>query len=148
MEDREAQVRRLFDVMHARDPEALGSMYTADAEYLRADGTSKGREAIVSYLGALMAAFPDHASQLDAIVVAGDIVTVEWTETATHTQPYEGGMLGTIEPTGKSFAAKIVEVLRFDGDQIASQHEYYDLLSLLGQLGWLDKFVALFSGAA
>jgi ketosteroid isomerase-like protein len=146
MHDREAQVRQLFDVRQGRDFEALAAMYTGDAEYLRPDGASQGREQIVAYQQAIMSAFPDHDSRLEAILTSGDAVTVEWVQTATHTQPCNAGSLGTIDPTGKSFEARIAEIFRFEGPQVASQHAYYDLLSLLGQLGWLDKFLPLFPG--
>jgi hypothetical protein len=36
------------------------------------------------------------------------------------------------------FEVKLVDVFRFEGVKIASQHEYFDRLSVLGQLGWLD----------
>jgi steroid delta-isomerase-like uncharacterized protein len=132
MADLEARARAWFDTVHARDFDALALMYTPEAEYVRSDGASQGREAIVDYLKGIMGAFPDHASKIDGVLIAKDAITVEWVETATHTEPY-----GTIAPTGKSFEVRVVEVMRFDGDLIASQHEYYDLLSLLTQLGWM-----------
>lgn len=85
MPDLESQVRRWFDVVHARDFHALADMYTADAIYVRADGTSKGPTEIVAYLQRLTGAFPDHGARIEAVLVSGDAVTVEWTETATHT---------------------------------------------------------------
>ncbi len=43
-----------------------------------------------------------------------------------------------IQPTGKAFVdERVATVFRFEDDRIVSQHEYYDLLSMLRQLGWL-----------
>lgn len=50
--------------------------------------------------------------------------------------------MGTISPTGKAFAVPVVEVFRFDGQLIASQHEYYDLFAIMSQLGWLAALLA------
>lgn len=136
MGDLEARARSFFDLAHARDDDALAALYTPDAQYVRSDGVATGPNEIVAYLRGIMSAFPDHAARVDGVIVADDAVTLEWTETATHTAPYEGAM-GTIAPTGKSFEVKVVEVFRFEGDRIKSQHEYYDLLSLMSQVGWL-----------
>ena len=140
MDERESITRGWFDVIHARDWDALAALYTPDATYVRSDGQSRGPQAIVSYLKGILDAFPDHSSRLDGVLLAPDAATVEWTERATHTAPYTGGALGTIDPTGKAFQVPIVEVFRFDGARISSQHEYYDLLSLLSQVGWLELF--------
>lgn len=142
MADLERLVRRLFDAIEARDVELVKSMYTADCEYIRPDGVSKGPDAIAAYLDAHAAAFPDHAYEIEATHVSGDVITVEWIETATHTQPYSSPNLGVIPPTGKGFKLPIVEVMRFEGEQVASQHEYCDLLSLLRQVGWLRAMLA------
>jgi len=67
-------------------------------------------------------------------------VTVEWTEDATHLGPRTTS-LGVIAPTGKAFTgARIVTVFRFSDDKIASECEYYDLFSIVVQLGWLGFF--------
>jgi steroid delta-isomerase-like uncharacterized protein len=137
MDDLELVARTFFDRIHARDWDGVAELYSDDAEYVRADGASRGREEIVAYLTGIMNAFPDHASAIETVLVGPDHVTVEWTETATHTEPYVGSLMGTIPPTGKSFKERIVEVFRFEDGKVVSQHEYYDLLSLLGQLGWL-----------
>ena len=142
MSESEAQVRRWFEVLHSRDFETLAGLYAPDATYVRVDGTSKGADEIVTYLRGILGAFPDHASRLDAVLPASDAVTVEWTETGTHTQPYASPLGRELAPTGRSFEVPIVEVFRFQGDKIISQHEYYDLLSLLAQVGWLEGFVA------
>ena len=147
MSELEAKVRRWFDVVHARDFDSLAETYSTDATYVRSDGISTGRDEIVGYLRGIMDGFPDHASRLDAILVCGNAVTVEWTETATHTQTFIG-LLGEIPPTGRSFEARVVEIFRFDGEQISSQHEYYDLLGLLTQLGWMERFIAAMTPSA
>jgi ketosteroid isomerase-like protein len=113
-------------------------MYAPDAEYIRADGYSKGPEAIVAYLQEIAEAFPDETATIETVLVSGDAVTVEWSESATHTAPRRTEQLGFIQPTGKAFVnQRVASVFRFTDGRIVSQHEYYDLLSMLRQLGWL-----------
>jgi len=137
MADYEALARGWFDSLHTRDWEAVGALYADGSVYRRSDGTSRGRDAHLAYLKSVMDAFPDHASTVDAVLVAGAAVTVEWTETGTHTEPYHTTRFGIIPPTGQGFKAHIVEVFRFEGDEIVSQNEYYDLMTISMQLGWL-----------
>jgi hypothetical protein len=93
----------------------------------------------VAYIQSVLDAFPDHASTVDGVLVAGSAVTLEWTETGTHTEPYNTARFGTIPPTGQGFKAHVVEVFRFEGDEIASQNEYYDLMTMpLSSAGWLQ----------
>ena len=137
MADYEALARGWFDLLHAREWTQVAARYAVESNFLRSDGTSHGPEAHVTYLKRVLGAFPDHASAIDSVLVAGSAVTVEWTETGTHTEPYETSRFGTIPPTGQAFKAHIVEVSRFEGDEIVSQHEYYDLMTIAVQLGWL-----------
>jgi steroid delta-isomerase-like uncharacterized protein len=137
MADYEALARGWFELVHARDWEAVAALYGADSVYRRSDGTSRGRDAHVAYLQSVVDAFPDHASTVDGVLVAGSAVTLEWTETGTHTEPYNTARFGTIPPTGQGFKAHVVEVFRFEGEEIASQNEYYDLMTIAARLGWL-----------
>jgi hypothetical protein len=65
---------------------------------------------------AIIGAFPDHASRIDAVLISGNAVTVEWKETATNTEAYVGPT-GTMPATGKAFEERIVEVIRFEGNR-------------------------------
>ncbi len=51
-------------------------MYAPDAECIRADGESRGVEAIIDYLREIAVAFPDEAATIEAVLVSGDAVTV------------------------------------------------------------------------
>jgi hypothetical protein len=139
MADMESKARSWFDTVEARDWDALAAMYTTHAEYIRSDGTARGHKEILDYLKGIVAAFPNHSSDIRAVHVSDQAVTIEWIERATHTQPYtdyaRNNMI--VAPTGKSFEVKVADVFRFEGDLIAAQHEYYDLLSLLTQVGWM-----------
>jgi ketosteroid isomerase-like protein len=113
-------------------------MYATDAVYLRANGTSSGADEIVSYLKGLKASFPDHDAHITTVLVADNAAIVEWTETGSHSIPYDTGSFGVIAPTGETFSARIVDVFRFESGLIVSQHEYFDRIALLTDLGWIE----------
>ena len=134
----EELARRWFEIWSQRDFEALGALYADDAEWIRADGVSVGPNEIVDYARAIATAFPDEKATIDAVLVSDGAVVVEWRESATHTGPRETPV-GTIPPTGRAFHdLRAVEVFRFRDGKIVSQHEYYDLYTVLRQLGWLE----------
>ncbi|GAC1510888.1 MAG: nuclear transport factor 2 family protein [Candidatus Dormibacteraceae bacterium] len=140
MEEPEHLARAFFEAWAARDANRLAGMYTADAEYVRADGTSRGVDEIIAYCKEIWESFPDETATIKAVLVSPLGVTVEWTESATHTRPRKTP-LGVIPPTGQGFKdAPVAEIFRFRDGKIASQHEYYDLFSMMRQLGWLGLF--------
>ena len=141
-------MQRWFASVRARDYDALRTMYTPGCRYERSHGVSVGPDAAVEYQSAFLGAFPDHAFRVEELVVAGDAVVVEGIETGTHTRPYIVSPLEAIPPTGRTFSMRVVEVFRFIGEQIDSQHEYYDLLTFLRQLGWLDSYLSTTSLSA
>jgi len=113
-------------------------MYSPDATCARANGTSSGVDEIMAHLSGLKASFPDHSAAITDVFVADDAAIVEWTETGSHTIPYDSGASGVIAPTGKFFSAKIVDIFRFESGLIVTQREYFDRLALLTDLGWIE----------
>ena len=54
--------------------------------------------------------------------------------TGTHTGPLNTPN-GPIPPTGKSIDLHSLSILRFEDDRVASEHNYFDQLDMLTQLG-------------
>ena len=138
MVDLEKLTRRWFTLNNAPDFDGLRAMYAPNAVYERVNGSSEGADDIVAYLRGLKSSFPDHGAEINDILVSDNAVVVEWTETESHTIPYDTGAGGEIAPSGTSFSTKIVDILRFDADIITSQREYFDRLGLLTNLGWIE----------
>lgn len=134
--------RSWFASWAARNFDALAAMYDPEAEYLRPEGSLTGVGAIIAYRQAVARAFPDEVAVVQAVLVSPEAATVEWTQSATHTAPMNT-RLGTIEPTGKAFKdLRVVDIFRFRGGKIVSEHQYYDLLALLRQVGWIEVMPA------
>jgi steroid delta-isomerase-like uncharacterized protein len=140
MTDLAALAQGWFDDWNARNFDAIASRYTDNARYERSDGNSTGPAEIVQYLREISDAFPDEKATIQEIHVAKDVVTVQWLEDATHLATRKT-MFGEIPATGKGFRnARIATVFRFESDKIAAHNEYYDLFSIMVQLGWLEFF--------
>ncbi len=138
MLDLERLARSWFAAWAARNFDALAAMYDPEAEYIRPDGSAKGVDAIIAYRRQVAEAFPDEIATVQAVFVSLEAVIVEWTQSATHTAPMKT-RLGVVEPTGKAFKdLRVVDIFRFRDGKIISDHQYYDLLSLLRQVGWIE----------
>jgi steroid delta-isomerase-like uncharacterized protein len=96
----------------------------------------EGAETIVSYVRRWKEAFPDVKGKIKNLFVSGDAAICELEWTGKHEGPLEGPM-GRLEPTGRSARVPAVQVLRFEGDRIGEMHHYFDMMTLLGQLGAL-----------
>ncbi len=82
-----------------------------------------------------MTAFPD--TRLEVVRTFGydDWVCLEMTSTGTHTGPLKGAGGETIPPTNKSVRLQVCIVLKFEGGKVTEEHEYYDQLGFMTQLG-------------
>jgi len=66
------------------------------------------------------------------------MAALEVTWTGTHTGPLETAE-GTIPASGKRQETPAAIVLTFEGDKIKENKQYFDLMTLLKQIGALDK---------
>jgi steroid delta-isomerase-like uncharacterized protein len=89
-----------------------------------------GVEGLRQHAAALFAAFPDLRFDVADVVEAGDLVVVTWTASGTH----RGEFLGAL-PTGRRMQVHGCTVSRFDRDRIHRQQTYWDVATMLRQLG-------------
>lgn len=94
----------------------------------------EGADAYVTLVQAWKRAFPDLAATLVNGFTADDTVIAEVEWRGTHRGPFEGP-LGTIAPTNRSGTVKAVMISRVKDGKIVETRHYFDLLTLLRQLG-------------
>lgn len=94
----------------------------------------KGADECVKAVQKWKRAFPDVKANILSAKISGDSVVVELQWDGTHTGPFEGPM-GTIQPTNKRGSVKAVEVFRVEKDKIVEVRHYFDLLTILTQMG-------------
>lgn len=133
-----AEVRQLLEqhiqAFNTREP--ASEPFSADAEMVAPGATVSGREGILAFLAVFQEAFPDGQLAVGQLLVDGAAAAIEGSFTGTH-----GGVLhtpdGDVPPTGRTVTFRWSAVYQVAGDEIMSEHLYFDQLDFLGQLGML-----------
>jgi ketosteroid isomerase-like protein len=99
-------------------------------------GELHGIEAFVAYGHGFHRAFPDGRIHGDRFVESGDVVVVEGRFTGTNTGPLDTPA-GQLPATGQPMELAFADVFRVADGKITEHRIYYDVLSMLGQLGLL-----------
>lgn len=79
-------------------------------------------------------AFPDSRANLLSSIVTADNVTAEVEWEGTQTGPLDGPF-GMIQPTNKRGNVKAVLLYKFKNNRIVEARHYFDLLTILSQIG-------------
>jgi steroid delta-isomerase-like uncharacterized protein len=87
------------------------------------------REAMKGVMAGLRASYPDIKVVITDSRYAGDRGFLNWTFTGTNTGP------GDMPPTNKPVKLDGYTIVHFDGDKIAHEEVYFDMLSWMTQLG-------------
>jgi steroid delta-isomerase-like uncharacterized protein len=77
-------------------------------------------------------AIPDVQVTVDELLASGDKVLARVTWNGTHTGSFMG-----IDPTGKHFKVKGIDLVRIDDGKIVEHWGQIDVLDIIGQLGWM-----------
>ncbi len=96
---------------------------------------SKGIDAHLASVQNLFNAFPDWRTKKERSFGQGDWVCIIWTGTGTHTGPFAGPGGQTIPPTNKPVRWTLCQVGKIEGGKITEEHNYYDALGMMVQLG-------------
>ena len=93
-------------------------------------GIPRNREGALQLFGMLRSAFPDFKATIQDLIAEGDKVVVYMTWTGTQ----KGEFMG-IPPSGKRMTVPVIDILRFDGDQVTEHWGLMDVMSMMQQLG-------------
>ncbi len=107
-----------------------GYVYDEVATHRKAEGIA----AVLDIWKAWGAGFPDSKATFHGACVSGNSVIIEVTWNGTQTGP----MLtpnGEVPATGKSFSMRAIMVNEMEGGKVASTRQYFDLNTMLSQLG-------------
>jgi len=89
-----------------------------------------GEAAVRRYFEESRTAFPDQRNELVRLHHAEDAVIVEFDLKGTHQGPLRG-----IPPTGREFTCRTIALFLFEADRLVCERVYFDLLTILAQLG-------------
>ncbi len=99
---------------------------------------AQGLEDVMSIWQGWAAALPDSRATVLNEIVSGNTVVLELAWNGTHTGPLKTPN-GTINPTGKKINVRACQVIEVAGDRVSNVRHYFDMVSLLSQLGALPK---------
>jgi len=77
---------------------------------------------------------PRREGTITKVTEGPDTVVLEITWQGTHTGDLVSPM-GAIPPSGKRVNLSAVQVVRFKGDKVAETRHFFDLMTLLDQIG-------------
>lgn len=127
--------KRGIEAFNNGDWDAVRAAFTPNATYNEA-GTGRmiiGTDGIVEALQGWKTAFPDVKGTVTNAFASGDQVSLEISWKGTHTGPLETPS-GTIEASGKSQTTPALMTVIIEGDKIAEQRHYFDMMTLLSQI--------------
>ncbi|HJT93017.1 MAG TPA: ester cyclase [Mycobacterium sp.] len=129
--------RSAHQAFNRRDWTTLLQSFAPDASYAdQARGiTFKNSQELVDYLRAnWVAAFSDAAVAEASYIDAGNHVIAQFTAAGTN-----DGAFGPMPRTGRRVSTQFCEIMRFNAaGQIISGSLYYDLVTILVQLGHME----------
>lgn len=135
-EDNATVVRQLFESINARDVDAGAALIPDDCEWLeiptglRYRGPDGWRESFGFWLGA----FPDGRVEVTSLIATDGGVAVEYTGRGTNTGPLASSE-GEIPATGRSVEMRFCDVWEFRDGRPTGGRSYFDMASLMSQLG-------------
>jgi predicted ester cyclase len=108
--------------------------WSEDAELIAPGASLRGREEVRGFLGSFWDAFPDGRLELSRVFAEQSVAAAEGQFIGTHT-----GVLrtptGDVPATSRNVQFRWMSSYDVRGDEIASEHLYFDQVDLLGQLG-------------
>jgi len=96
--------------------------------------TVKGADQAIALWQGWATALPDSAATFHNAVASGNGVAIELTWRGTHKGPLQGPN-GTIQPTGKQIEIRAVQVSELANGKVKSTRHYFDMATLLQQIG-------------
>ena len=132
MADPRHVVERHVAAFNAQDADA--APWSEDAEFVAPNASMHGREEVLGFLGVFWDAFPDGRLETSHVLAEGSAVAAEGWFIGTHT-----GVMrtpeGEVAATGRKVAFRWMSSYEVRGDELTSEHLYFDQAELLGQLG-------------
>ena len=122
-EHMESENRHEFDV-------TMGTFHHPRYEIVPTGEVYDGEQEVREYFRATRAAFPDQRNEPIALHHADDAVVAEFLLKGTHR-----GELRGIAPTGRKFTCRCVALFLFEEDRLVCERVYFDVLTIMSQLG-------------
>jgi predicted ester cyclase len=136
MADAREVVEQHVEAFNGRHAEA--DPWSEDAELTAPGASMRGREEVLGFLATFWDAFPDGRLELSRVFAERSVAAAEGRFIGTHT-----GVLrtpaGDVPATNRHVELRWMSSYDVRGDELASEHLYFDQVELLGQLGLMPN---------
>ena len=129
-------IRSLFNAFNEGDVGRGAALVTQDFELIDVaiGQTFHGPDGLRQWLQSFLTAGPDAKTRILTTIVEGEWVATEHIGTLTHTGPLLTPA-GEIAPTGRRVELQIAEIYQMKDGKIALLRAYYDVATMMRQLG-------------
>ena len=135
----ERTIERYNEAWNDHDLDAIMSMHAPDMTFENhTAGESAQGDEVRRHVGSIFDTWPDIRFATRRLYVRDGVVAQEWTATATHRNTMRRGDL-VAEPTGRTVEWRGVDVIPFENGLVKRKDVYSDSVSILRQLGLLDR---------
>jgi steroid delta-isomerase-like uncharacterized protein len=128
--------RENVEAFNAGDWQRLKAAITPDVVYdeVGSQRRLQGADQFVEAYQGWKQAAPDCKGTISNALASGSTVAIEVHWTGTQTGP-----LGAIPPSGKSWSVRGAQVIAIDKDKIKELRQYFDMTTILQQIGAVSK---------
>lgn len=135
-------VKKLYDNLNRHDLTA-SNQYLADNFHTVGPGApgKLNRDESIEYTQRFIEAFPDLSFKVKDIVAQGNLVAVTWMSEGTHKNPLHGPTGMTIPTTNQKGSVPGSAIYEFRDGKIVRQEFYWDMVTLLMQLGVMEDII-------
>ena len=131
---REAVIRAHADAENRQDVEGtLKTFHTPRYEVMPLGEPIDGAANVRELLNGLVAGFPDFHAKIEQLHHSDRVVAAQVRMTGTHRGPWAG-----IPPTNRRIDVPTLCLFEFDGDKLLCEKVYFDMATLMRQLGALS----------
>ena len=129
--DHAATMRSTYERINKGDIDGFGDLVASDFVEHQGMPALPTKEGTLEFFRILLAAFPDMHMTVEDLIANGDETVARVQVTGTH----KGEFMG-VPPTGTHVDVQLIDIMRFDGAGLVSEHwGVADMLSLMQQLG-------------
>ena len=128
---REAAVRAHVEAENRHDVQGvIATFHHACYDVVPLGALSDGAPAVHEFLSGVITGFPDFAAHVSTLHHAERAVVAEGHFTGTHNGPWAG-----LAPTGRAVDVRFCAIFDFDEDRMLCERLYFDLATMMQQLG-------------
>jgi predicted ester cyclase len=136
MADSKRVVERHIAAFNGRQADA--DPWGEEAEFVAPGASMRGRDNVLGFLGVFWDAFPDGRLEIVRMFAEGSVAAAEGRFIGRHTGVMRTPT-GDVAATGRQVEFRWMSSYEVQGDELVSEHLYFDQQELLAQLGLLPN---------